>query len=478
MTADLDDTDFPRGNEAEWCRRAQDAIGGDSLETLASLAEDGFLYGPVHPRFSPAVPIAGNGPPGWKIVQRVDDPNAARANAQALADLEGGADALSLVLDGAPSAYGFGLERSEDAIRTVLGGVMLDIVHLRIEPHPDARLAVESLGRLAAERGHALEDLDVDLGLDPIGPFAFRDSACAGESGLDGETARLAATLVTDGLRGRVLEADGRVYHEAGGSAAEELGAVLASAVHHLRTLEAAGMERVSRAIGFTVSIDQKPFFGIAKIRALRLLWHRVLELCGVERPAAARVHAETSFRMMADKDPHTNILRTTIAGFAAAAGGADSVSVLPYTSRNGLPDAKARRLARNGQLILLGEAGLGHVGDPADGSGGIEALTDGIAAAAWAELQRIEAEGGLVASLRAGALEARIRRTREARRRRVADGTEPAVGVTLYASEREHDVAVLMRRPAEPEPSGDAAGGTLAALRPQAFAGEPETAP
>lgn len=473
MTGPLEDIDFPPADETAW--RAKLAAGpkGACLEALVSTAEDGFRYGPVHPRFSPARPIGRLNAAPPALSQRLDDPDAVRANAQALADLEGGADALSLVLADAPCAHGFGLPPTEAAIRTALGGVRLPLVALRIEPHPRAGLAVAAVRRIAADAGHRLEDLAIDLCLDPIGP-----AAVAGRFPEDDPDGRAASRRIADaveaGGRGRVVEADGRPYHEAGASAAGELGAVLATAVHHLRTLEEAGLGRVAGAIGFTLAMDQKLFPGIAKVRALRLLWRRVLELCGVEAPPAARLHVETSFRMMAAGDPPTNILRTTIANFAAVAGSADSVSVLPHTVANGLPERRARRLARNGQLILREEAGLGRVADPAAGSGGIEALTDGLCEAAWAEMQRIEAEGGLPASLRAGALQGRIAQTRDARRRRIADGTEAIVGVTLHPPEHEGPVAVLMRRVTACEEP--AAEGGFPPLRPQALAAAGES--
>src|SRR6185312_13433314 len=141
------------------------------------------------------------------------------------------------------------------------------------------------------------------------------------------------------------------------------LGIMLASAVSHLRLFEEARQALIYAAphIGFAVSVDQNQFLSIAKVRALRALWARIQQACSI--PASpATIHAETSFRMMAAMDPETNILRTTIAGFAAAAGGADSISVLPHTIAHGLPTAFARRVARNAQLIMANESHVDHV--------------------------------------------------------------------------------------------------------------------
>jgi methylmalonyl-CoA mutase len=181
----------------------------------------------------------------------------------------------------------------------------------------------------------------------------------------------------------------------------------------------------------------------MAKIRALRRLWARVQEACSI--PASpASIHAETSYRMMTRADPETNILRNTIAAFAAATGGADSISVLPHTIAHGLPAGFARRIARNMQLIMAGESHLGHVADPACGSGGIEALTEGLCEAAWTEFQRIEAEGGILPSLRDGRIQERVRQAAAERARACQAGERTIIGTTLYPPKTETPVETL----------------------------------
>ena len=127
--------------------------------------------------------------------------------------------------------------------------------------------------------------------------------------------------------------------------------------------------------IAFRLAADADEFVTLSKFRALRLAWARVEEACGLE-PRKAHVQAESAWRMMTARDPYVNVMRGAIAAFSAGLGGADSVCVLPHTLAVGLPDSLARRLARNGQLILLRESNLGFVADPAAGAGGFEALT------------------------------------------------------------------------------------------------------
>jgi methylmalonyl-CoA mutase len=166
--------------------------------------------------------------------------------------------------------------------------------------------------------------------------------------------------------------------------------------------------------------------------------------------PSSAAIHAETSWRMMTAKDPETNILRSTLAGFAAAAGGADSISILPHTITLGLPDPFARRIARNTQLILAGESHIDFVDDPAAGSGAIEGLTSALCETAWKEFQKIETEGGILASLAEGHIQKRVMAAREARTKEYRDGRRALVGTTLYPAREEIPVQVLeaQRRP------------------------------
>src|SRR5690606_2931148 len=168
------------------------------------------------------------------------------------------------------------------------------------------------------------------------------------------------------------------VIHNAGGSEAQELAYALSVAVAYWRALEAGGvaLDNARRMIFFRLSADADQFMIMAKFRSLRKLWARVEEASGLT-PQPIFIAAETAWRMMTQRDPYVNMLRVTIAAFAAGLGGANAVTVLPFTAALGLPDEFARRVARNTQLILIEEANLAKVADPAAGSGGIEALTD-----------------------------------------------------------------------------------------------------
>src|SRR5262249_13441721 len=182
------------------------------------------------------------------------------------------------------------------------------------------------------------------------------------------------------GLTGPFAPADARIVHNAGGSEAQELAYALAVAVAYLRALEAGGvgLDAARGMIYFRFAADADQLLTIAKFRGVRKLWARIEEACGLT-PAPAFITAETAWRMMTRRDPHTNMLRATIAVVSAGVAGANAITVLPFTMALGLPDPFARRIARNTQLVLLEESNLARVSDPAAGSGAVEALTDAL---------------------------------------------------------------------------------------------------
>lgn len=449
---------FAPATEARWRSAVEAALkGGDFEKRLVTRTVDGLRIEPLYPAADPVVqPVRAPGP--WRLAQRVDHPDSDKAAAQALTDLEGGADALVLVGEGAPAARGFGLALdSAQALDAALKGTMLPLIALRLDAGPQGFAAAAALKDLVGRRGDDPAALDLDLGLDPIGSFA-----ATGALEADWE-ARLSATLAAfAGHRGRVALADGRPYHEAGCSEVQELAAVLAAAVAYLRAFEAGGhsLEAARDALAVLLVADAGEFLTIAKFRAIRRLWARVEEACGLE-PKPLRVHAETAWRMMTRRDPFVNILRTTMASASAGLGGADSVTALPYTLALGLPDAFARRVVRNSQIILLEESNLARVSDPAAGAGGFEALTQQLTEQAWAAFQEIEKEGGLLASLKAGALPGRIAQLRETRARRIATRQEPLTGSSEFPFLAEKPVTVL-----DIAPRPAAAGGVLPSLR------------
>lgn len=454
---------------AAWQRLLERTLKGGSLEALRSATRDGIVVEPLYDSrrdVGPITPRRRSAP--WRIVQAVDHPDPAAAAAQAARDLEGGATGLSIRLAGAAAAAGFGLPATAAALAAALGSVATASIAIRLEPHPHGGDMAVSLAERLATHGADAGAADVAFGLDPVtAPFL------AGREPADAAALAAWAELRARGFAAAMFEADGRPWHEAGASEAQELAAMLASVAHILRLLDrhGVGIDEAFPAIGVSLAVDCDQFLGIAKPRAARLLWSRLQEACGAAA-APCRLHAETSRRMMTTADPHTNLLRTTLACFAAGAGGADSVLVAPFTSALGLPERFARRLARNIQHLVVEEAQAHRVADPGAGAGAVEALTEALAERAWAEFQAIEAEGGLAASLAAGRLPERVAAARRRLIEDVAAGRLRLVGATVYRPAAPTEVAV------EAAVRGAVAGaGGLAPLRLEAAPAEAEAA-
>jgi methylmalonyl-CoA mutase len=439
---------FPPASEAEWRRLVERVLDGRPFESLVSTTFEGLKIAPLYPRAANEGARAlrqHHGP--WKISQRMDHPEPETANAMARADLIGGADALTLTVSQAHSARGFGvrIEAKRD-LDTALAGIDLDLISLRIDAGPRALDIAPFFAAIARNRRLTSASLDVDFGHDPVGHLARTGVLPPGR-----RVAEVHKFLRGAGFSGHLFLADGRPYHEAGAGEAQELGCAIATGVEYLRLLEADGLslEDARNEIAFLVAADADEFLSLAKFRALRLLWARVESACGLT-PIPMRLHAETAFRMMTKYDPFVNILRTAMGVFCAGVGGADAVTVLPFTLALGLPDDFARRIARNTQLILIHEAKLAKVADPAAGAGSFETLTNELCARAWRLFQDFEAQGGMIASLRAGVPQREIAAAAAARRAAIARRTLAITGTSAFPLLAEAPVNVL-----EPTPAG-----------------------
>ncbi|MGB9367379.1 MAG: methylmalonyl-CoA mutase family protein [Xanthobacteraceae bacterium] len=461
-------SEFPAVTREQWLRLVDGVLKGAPFDKrLVSRTYDGLAIQPLYPRVADAGPVAARAPGApWSVMQRVDHPDPAAANAQALHDLENGATGLTIVCKGSINANGYGLDSSLETLERVLDGVYLDAgVIVDFNVSAATRDAAKSFATLVKKRAIAPENVEMRAALNPLGHMAATGSTVRPWNELAPYFAGLVKELAGDGFRGPFAVADGRVIHNAGGSEAQELAFALGSAVTYLRALEAAGLplDAARRMIYFRLAADADQFLTIAKFRAIRKLWARVGEACGLT-PAPAYVSAETAWRMMTRRDPYVNLLRSTIAVFAAGVGGADAITVLPFTAAIGLPDSFARRIARNTQLVLLEESNLAKVSDPTAGSGAIEDLTQQLCAAAWTLFQEIEQAGGAPVALEKGLIQQKVAATRAEREKSVARRKDALTGTSEFPDIRETAVHV---EDVAPRP---ASGG----IEPPAFAALP----
>ncbi|WP_031023634.1 methylmalonyl-CoA mutase family protein [Streptomyces sp. NRRL WC-3725] len=465
--------EFPDATHEQWQRLVEGVLrrsgkeltGAAAEDALSTTLEDGLRTRPLYtardgapdpglPGFAPFVRGSrpeGTSTSGWDVRQR----HTALADGTAdavLADLENGGTSLWLVLgEGGIPVSGLG---------RALDGVYLDLAPVALDAGRDTEAAAEALLRLYDDKGIDPEAARGNLGGDPLGYEARTGTA------LDFAPFAALAVRCAERYPGlRALTVDALPYHEAGGSAAQELGASLATGVAYLRELTEAGLgvEQAVTQLEFRYAATADQFLTIAKLRAARRLWARVAEVCGAPAAGAQVQHVVTSPVMMTRRDPWVNMLRTTVATLAAGVGGADSVTVLPFDHALGLPDAFARRIARNTSSILIEESHLARVVDPAGGSWYVERLTDELAEAAWQFFRSIERDGGQAAVLRSGRLRTDLATTWAERSKRLAKRREPITGVSEFPLLAEKPV----ERAAAPEPPS---GGLPRVRRDEAF--------
>ncbi|AKJ10089.1 methylmalonyl-CoA mutase [Streptomyces incarnatus] len=455
--------EFPDATHEQWqrlvegvLRKSGKEVSGEAAEdALSTTLEDGLRTRPLYtardaapdpglPGFAPYVRGSrpeGNTAGGWDVRQR----HSALTEGAVLADLENGGTSLWLVL----GEGGIPL----DGLARALEGVYLDLAPVVLDAGRDTERAAEALLRLCADNGVDAKAVRGDLGGDPLGYEARTGTP------LDfAPYAALAARCAEQYPGLRALTVDALPYHEAGGSAAQELGASLATGVAYLRELTEAGLsvEQAAGQLEFRYAATADQFLTIAKLRAARRLWARVAEVCGA--PGAQVQHVVTSPVMMTRRDPWVNMLRTTVATLAAGVGGADSVTVLPFDHALGLPDTFARRIARNTSTILIEESHLARVIDPAGGSWYVEQLTDQLAQAAWEFFRTIERDGGQAAVLRSGRLRTDLATTWAERSKKLAKRREPITGVSEFP--------LLAEKPVEREPAPEPPSGGLPRVR------------
>ena len=387
---------FPPSSREVWLAQAEQTLKGAPIGVLTRRSLEGT---PIEVLYD----ASGTGPSpakqqlGWDIRALVREPEVARANQAALDDLRGGATSVLLRLD-PTGAEGVAVGAGDD-LAQALEGILLDVGAVALDAGFLGHVAAEWLS--AAAKGAPAARLAFHL--DPLSAFAAAGASPGPIESHVTAAAAAAARLAPTYPRASLFLASGRVAHEAGAGEAVELALAAAAAVAYAKAMARAGFatDDAFDRIVLGLSVDTDVLLSIAKLRAARRLWARLIDACGVG--GEARIEARSSERVLTRSDPWTNMVRLTAMGFAGAVGGADAVVLGAFTDALGSPTPFARRQARNIQLVLAEEASLGRVIDPTAGSGVFEALTDEIARGAWLRFQEIEAAGGATRALQEG---------------------------------------------------------------------------
>lgn len=432
--------DFAPSTRDEWIDAVRASLRGAALESLTKRSYEGIEINPLphaddlaginhHHSLPGQFPFVRGTRAGgyrvrpWLIAAELDISDPRQFN---MALRDGLANGLTAITISDQQA----LPEAED-IRLALAAVDLQRYPLII--NSDAR-APEIFALLAEELdADALGNLRGCFGADPLSQLAKTGVMPA--DAFD----RLAAHVATVAERAPQLSSiavDTAVYHDAGADAVQELALAIATGVAYLRLLNERGLavDEVAGKLRFSFNIGENFFLEVAKFRAIRLLWAQVLRAFSLEHAMLRlRVHARSGRRNKARLDAHVNLLRLTTEALSAAIGGVDCISLSPFDQPLGASNDFSRRLSRNLQLILQNELRLVELIDPAGGSWHVERLTDQVARAAWSRFQQIEADGGIIAALRSGAVQADIEAIARQRQRDIASGESVLVGVNRY---------------------------------------------
>jgi len=467
---------FPPATPADWRFLVEKTLKDQPLESLDRTTVEGLpiapLYGPGGVPAATFTPRPHDAERPWDVRALISHPDPLRANSDLLSELEGGAASALLRID--PTGAGGIAIGSAEGLAQVLDGVVLEFAPVGLDAGFLGPRAADWLAGAAKGSPTAL----LRFHLDPLSAFAEAGASPGPMEAHLVSAATVASRLADIHPKAELFLASGRVVHEAGGGEALELAFAVAAAVTYAKALVRAGlsMDQAWSGITLGLSADADYFVTLAKLRAARVVWDRLTAACGVVTPA--RIEARSSRRMLTAQDAWTNMLRLSAAAVGAALGGADAVVLGAFSDPLGYPTAFARRQSRNAQLVLMEEAHLGRVTDPAAGAGYVEALSDEIARAAWAEFQAIEAGGGLIEALAQSRIAEGLAKAMAARE---AAGKPRIVGVTAFppAQPAEIEVETPMATPVDaPSPRLPGPDGRCPPLRPIRLAEPYETAP
>jgi len=483
---------FDRPSLGDWRRIATASLGGRPLERLTVKTPECIEIAPLataadtaadpgYPGQQPFVrgrTALGPGAAGWEVCQRIGNPNPDLAARWAEKELGRGASSVWLVFDLVTRTAG------DETDSLPADGIRLTAVH-DLDPFFDrvdfpvtpihlaagGSFAAVAAMLVAAARGHEIRPRELlgNLGCDPIAALVSDGVLPLGIDGSLDALAEIVHWAEKHAPELRTVTVSTLPYHMAGGNAVQELSFALATGIEYLRSLTGRGLEpgAVCRQISFRHAVGRDLFMEAAKLRACRRLWARAAGVCGAAREdRAAPIHAVASPRTLTTRDPWVNSLRTTVAAFAAAVGGADVLTILPFDAAIGESDELARRIATNSHTILREESQIGRVADPGGGSWYLEKLTDELALAAWEHFQAIEARGGMIAAVLDGSIAGELDRSRADRDRQLATRSLPITGVSSFPNLDE--VPLLREQPPEPKatsPEGDGARTELARL-------------
>ena len=444
---------------------------------LVTPTYEGFAFDPVYlkadaaelPHLQGAIPgtttqvrgphASGYRTGGWGISQEMSLPTPEELNQVALHELENGQNELNLWPDFATRA---GKDADDPQVKNVgvcgtslntvadfeaaFKGIHLDYISLYLRAGLAGVPLTALLAAYAEEAGLDLAMVRGCMELDPLA-YALENGHLPG--GLEAAYDEMAAVTKWALEVAPMLQTIGvqtHAVHNGGGASHQEMAVALANGVAYLRAMIARGLsaDEVAPKMRVSLSIGPNYFIEVAKFRAFRMVWARMLEAFGV--PVEGRgvhLHARTGLWNKTTVDIHTNMLRGTTEAFSAVVGGVDSLTVGAFDELVREADGFSRRIARNIHHILGEECDLQQVVDPAGGSWAVEVLTDKMADQAWKLFQEIEAAGGIIPALETQMVQGHVAKTLAAKKKKIEQRRDTIVGINNYPN--------LIEKPDEP---------------------------
>ncbi len=469
--------EFPPVSYDDWRKLVEAELKGAPFDKkMFTATHEGITLKPIYrredvahlphvnslPGFAPFVRGAnasGYVKESWDVSQEIAVASPTEFNFAARNSISRGLNALNMVLDratrngldpdwAAAEDVGFGglSIASLDDLNRALDGVDLEQTSLFVRSGASALPFAALLIALAKKRKKSPARLHGCIEMDPLGVLAHEGKLPQALDGAYREMAALTEWAAKNAPQLRTICVHSRAWHEAGGSAVQELAYTLATGVEYLRQLAKLGLEVNTAAprMRFAITVGTSFFMEIAKLRALRLLWSRAVAAAGGDETAQRiSLHVRTSQWNKSVIDPYNNLLRATVEAFAGVLGGCDSMQVGAFDEVVRRPDDFSLRIARNTQLVLQKECELNHVIDPAGGSWFVENATAELAAKAWALFQEVEEAGGMEAALRAGTPQKAVAETAAKKIKAVTSRRDSIVGVNQYANPKEKPLEV-----------------------------------
>ncbi|MFO8235563.1 MAG: methylmalonyl-CoA mutase family protein [Bacteroidales bacterium] len=442
--------DFPPNSTQEWEEKIQkDLKGADYEKKLIWKPLEGFKVRPYYraedlgkikflealPGEFPYIRSKKDKDNQWHIRQDIDATKSVEeANKKALEILKKGVDSLGFIIDEEKTL-------TETEFNTLLKNICIPAIELNFTSNHASSKIVNFLIRKLENEEFEKDELTGSVDFNPLGNLTTKGKFCkSADYSFDRCKSLIEKSKTLSSFH--VLQIDASSVHNAGATAVQELGAALAMGNEYLANLTNKGLtiDDIAPKIRFKFGAGSSYFLEIAKFRAARMLWAKIVEAYNPssEQSAKLYIHAETSQWNQTIYDPYVNMLRGTTESMSAALGGADSLTVVPYDKSFETPTKFAERIARNTQIILKEEAYFDKVVDPAGGSYLIENLTQSIAEHAWSLFQEIENAGGYIEAFKKGLIQKKIKESANKRNHNIAAKKEALVGVNLYPNPNE----------------------------------------